>query len=359
MWYISTTLLLLGIPFAVLKRKLKVAPGTDLGFVFMKKHSLMVALIGLVMALASCSAPHYLALPSKVPCHAIKNTCSFGIQNMDEQAKIENEDLISHYDGFDVKYTISDDFTVSFTIINNSGNDLLIDKSQCFVLYAGNATQLFKDIHMTGNTTFNDVQGAINNVQTSHGSIMAIIPSYSKWTLPLSETNIRNVGTLPEFCSTSGTHSLSQYDNPETVEFIIPYSFDATMRKWKTSRNRIFVNRIVVENETLLLSRIHGNIHFPFDSPGHYYSDTPYKEPKMISTKEYIFYRYLSDPDFSEVDRNDATNQKLYRKRKGWMIFANSLGCVVTAPTIIGAYFFGLEILYWGLDGKEEYLPPK
>ena len=31
MWYISATLLLLGIPFAVLKRKLEVAPDTDLG----------------------------------------------------------------------------------------------------------------------------------------------------------------------------------------------------------------------------------------------------------------------------------------------------------------------------------------
>ena len=79
----------------------------------------------------------------------------------------------------------------------------------------------------------------------------------------------------------------------------------------------------------------------------------------MYLAKEYIFYRYLSDPDFSEVDRNDATNQKLYRKRKGWMIFANSLGWVVTAPTIIGAYFFGLEIMHWGLNEKEEYLPPK
>ena len=49
MWYISATLLLLGIPFAVLKRKLKVAPDTDLGNGKMKKVCLLIFAAVLMM----------------------------------------------------------------------------------------------------------------------------------------------------------------------------------------------------------------------------------------------------------------------------------------------------------------------
>lgn len=307
------------------------------------------------MTFASCSAPQYLALPSTVSCPVIKNTGAFGIQNMDEQAKVEIvKDLVSHYDGFDVIYTISDNFTVSFTIVNNSNKDLIIDKSQCYVLYDGNATQLFKDVRMTGSTTFNDVQGAISNVQTSHGSTMMIIPSYSKWVLPLVETNVRSIELLPDFRSTEGVYSLSQYDNPEVVEFIIPYSFDPTMRKWNTSRNRIYVNSIIVTKDDVLVAR----------NPKHYGGDfgltdssDPSIQPMMVTTKEYIQVKRNGFPDFSEIVRIDAINQKLFKKHNRQVRWGRIIGAVITLPTIVGPMLFVGSAIS-GCTDKDHY-PPK
>ena len=323
---------------------------TYLGFVFMKKWYLIITLFGVLLAFASCSAPQYLTLPSKASFPVIKNTGSFGIQNMDEQAKVEIvKDLVSHYDGFDVKYTISSDFSISFIIVNNSNKDLLIDKSQCYVLFDGNASQLFKDVRLTGSTTFNDVQGAINNVQTSHGSVMMTIPSYSKYTLPLTETNITNI-LLPEFQSKAGVYPLSPYDNPGTVEFIIPYSFDPTMKKWKTSRNRIYVNSIVVENDSILVSRseAYGL------ADGHYQYE---QYPTMISSTEYISIKGNGKPNLSEVQRIDAINQELFKKHNRQVRWGRVIGGVLTLPTIAGPIYFWAFAIAGCLD--EDHYPPK
>ena len=309
----------------------------------MKNKHLIIVLLELIVAFSSCSAPKYLALPLKVSCPIIRNTGSFGIQNMDLQAKVDNYSLISHYDGFDIIYTISDDFTISFTIVNNSNKDLLIDKSQCYVLYNGNASQLFKDVRMTGSTTFNDVQGAINNVQTSHGSIMMIIPSYSKWVLPIVETNVRNIESLPEFRRKAGVYPLSQYDNPETVEFIIPYSYDPTMKKWSTSRNRVYVNSIVAENDSVLVRR---DPYYP-----------PTQKPTMISSTYYIQIKENGYPDMSEVDRIKAINAEMFKKHKREVTWGNIIGGVLTLPTIVGPVVFWIIALVGSPMGANHYPP--
>ena len=53
----------------------------------------------------SVSVPNYLAAPV-FDFPVIENLCTFGVQNMDGNAKVENGALTSHYDGFDVTYNI-------------------------------------------------------------------------------------------------------------------------------------------------------------------------------------------------------------------------------------------------------------
>lgn len=304
----------------------------------------------LLIAFASCSAPHYLALPSQVQCPVVQNKGSFGIQNLDEQAKVESNNLICHYEGFDIQFTVSKDFTASFTIINNTNKDLLIDKSQCYVLYNGSASSLFKDVRLSGSTTFNDVQGAINNVQTSHGSVMMTIPAYSKWVPPIIETNVRNIQELPEPFSTTGNHSLTQYDNPEPVEFIIPYSFDPTMRAWKTTRNRVYVSSVNAQKATVPVNRAISN---EGASAHQYYR--PSATPVMISSKEYIINKQNGIPDFSEVDRIDAINQQRYKKHNRQVKAGRVIGGFFLLPTV------AFSIVMWVLAplGCTDHLPPK
>ncbi len=317
----------------------------------------------LTLALASCSAPKYLTLPDKVPCPVVKNTCSYGIQNMDEDAKVENGSLVCHYADFDVQYTLSDELILSLTIFNNSNKSLLIDKSQCFVLYDGNSTQLFKDSRMSGSTTFNDVTGAIN-VSTNHGSVVMTIPPYSKWSPVINETNIRNP-KIPEIMMDEGIHHLTVYDNPETVEFIIPYSFDGTMKKWNTSRNKIYVNTINVEHVSVLTERIKnfmdvivwdpmfGNDYcVSYDLHGYYCPSLP---PKTISSHEYLIIEQNGEPDYSELDRIDAINQKLFKKHDNAVRASHIIGGIITLPTVI------FPILFWVSGGCRDgaHQPPR
>ena len=126
----------------------------------------------------------------------------------------------------------------------------MIDKSKCYVLYNGYSTDMFKDVRSSRSTTFNNVQDAINNVQTSDASVTMTIPPYSKWQLPLDESNVRNLHNLPPFINELGTHPLQSYDNPEPVEFVIPYTFDYSLTKWNTSRNRVYVSNVEVTMES-------------------------------------------------------------------------------------------------------------
>lgn len=66
--------------------------------------------------LVSCAEPNYIPCPT-LNYPIIENIYSFGIQNMDESAKVDN--LTCHYDGFDVKYNISENFMISMEVVNN------------------------------------------------------------------------------------------------------------------------------------------------------------------------------------------------------------------------------------------------
>lgn len=319
----------------------------------MRIRHLVVLLAVSTMILASCSAPKYLALPETVSCPVVQNTCSFGIQNMDQQAKVENTNLTCHYENFDIQYTISDDFIISFTIINNSNKDLLIDKSQCFVLYDGNSTQLFKDARMSGSTTFNDVTGAIN-VSTSHGSVMMTIPSYSKWSPTINETNLR-YAKVPDFMTEEGLHHLSVYDNPETVEFIIPYSYDGTMKNWSTCRNKVFVNTVFVENKSVLLRKEYSYTFYDYTK--YLYKYNYPSDKKLISPNEYIIRERSGSPDFSEVKRINNINDQLFKKHNLNVRIGRIVGGVITLPTIVGPFLFWASAING--CGDKNHKPPR
>lgn len=131
-------------------------------------------LISIVLSFTSCAAPKFMPKPELLfPVYTNKGT--IGVENMDAMAKVENEALTCHYEGFDVTYKFLKDFTITFEIKNNTNRSLIIDKSKAYVLYNGYSTQLFKDVRSTRNTTFNNVQDAINNVQTNEGGVMIFL----------------------------------------------------------------------------------------------------------------------------------------------------------------------------------------
>ena len=210
----------------------------------MNKKTIMglTSLLVAVTAFTSCAVPNYLPGPT-IHYPTIENTATFGVQNMDENAKVETNGLTCHYDGFNVMYKINRDFVVSFVIENNSNKSLIIDKSKSYVLYDGYSTQLFKDVRSSRSTTFNNVQDAINNVQTNEAGVSMTIPPYSKWELPLQETNVRGRRHgLPSFRIDEGLHPMTPLQNNDVVEFVIPYSYDYSLAKWNTCRNRIYIN---------------------------------------------------------------------------------------------------------------------
>lgn len=295
----------------------------------MSKHSVagLSSLFFLVLLITSCAAPTYLPKPT-VNYPGIMNTCTFGVQNMDELAKIEPNMLTAHYDGFDVTYKINNDFVVSLIISNNSNKSLIIDKSKCYVLYNGYSTDLFKDVRSSRSTTFNNVQDAINNVQTHEGGVSMTVPPYSKWELPLQESNVRQLNQLPDFNSSVGVHPLSPFENKEIVEFIIPYSFDYSMAKWDTSRNRIYVNSI----DTKEFSET-----WPFTADG---------APKMIAANQYEMIRANGVPDFSEVRKTNAINMKIYKKHKK----AVSISHGVWGTALLPVGFIGWHFYFRGCD---------
>lgn len=290
----------------------------------MNKQNLtnLLRLIIIVLAFTSCAAPQYLPKPT-VHYPGIKNKGTFGIQNMDQKGKTQS--TVCHYDGFDVSYYFDTAFRPYFVITNNTNKSLIIDKSKSYVLYNGFATQLFKDVRSSRSTTFNNVQDAINNVQTNEAGVSMTVPPYSKWELPLQETNVREM-KLPTFNNTLGTHTLTSFDNPENVEFVIPYSFDYSMANWDTSRNRLFVTELKVET----FEETH-----PFIAEG----------PLLLATS-YITTRRNGEPDWSETQSINSINLNRYRKHKRAVDISHGVWGTVFLPVGL----FGLLIYGRGCD---------
>ena len=61
------------------------------------------------LLISSCSAPTYLSAPD-LDYPYIKNTYTLGIQNMDEEAKVEDENLTCHYENFDIRFKLIEKF---------------------------------------------------------------------------------------------------------------------------------------------------------------------------------------------------------------------------------------------------------
>lgn len=192
--------------------------------------------------LFSCKTRELLPLPSVI---ATVNTYEYVVQNMDEEAKCDNSTLTAFYNGFNVSYYLNN-MKMTFVIENKTNKYLIIDKSKCYVLYNGYSKELFKDVRAGRTTTYNNVQDAISSVNTNESSVTLSIPPYSKWELPIEESNIQAVERFYNFKWEVGDHSLTQYTTNQTIEFVIPYSWDYALAKWSTSRNRLFVGNINV-----------------------------------------------------------------------------------------------------------------
>ena len=208
-------------------------------------------MISWLTAILSCSSPQILPPKNLPPVYVTVNHYEYGIENMDKEAKCDRNSLSALYDGFVVRYTFSDNpsyrNTMTFEIENKTEKSLIIDKSKCFVLYNGYSNELFKDVRTGKVTTFNDVQDAVSSVQTNESSVTMSIPPYSKWRLPIEETNIKQSSFPKTRKNEIGSYPQTVYTSEYTIEFVIPYSFDYKLAKWKTIRNRLFVDNIRVE----------------------------------------------------------------------------------------------------------------
>ena len=292
-----------------------------------------IGLLAIIVSLVSCAVPTYLP-PPPVQYSILESTYTFGVENMDKTAKVESGAMTCHYDGFDVQYKINNDMSATFVIVNQSNKSLIIDKSKCFVLYDGYSNQLFKEVRSSRSTTYNNVQDAINNVQTNEGSVSMSIPPYSKWALPIQETNVRSISKLPYSTYTEGRHQLTPYDNQETVEFVIPYSYDYSLAKWNTCRNRIYVNSVEVSKQITT-------------SPS--YSQTP----QLISNNQYRTSQLTQNViDYSEANRIDAINWKKYKKHNSQVHLSHALWSPVLIPTL-----WGIIIVFTGCI-NDDHKPP-
>ena len=165
------------------------------------------------------------------------------------------------------------------------------------------------------------MQDAINNVQTSEGSVSMSIPPYSKYALPVQETNVRSIQRLPLSNYSVGRHLLSPYDNQEVVEFVIPYSYDYSLSEWKTCRNRVFVNSVDVENIVTT-------------NPS--YSQAP----RWISNTQYRTSVLSRDKiDYSEANRIDAINRARYKKHNKQIHISHALWGIPLIPSVWGILY--------------------
>lgn len=204
----------------------------------------ILSILFLSLLLSSCKTKALLPLPKVT---AIVNTYEYTIQPMDEDAKCDNTTLTASYDGFNVVYRLNKNRIMTFIIENKTNKYLILDKSKCYVIYDGFSRELFKDVRSGRSTTYNNVQDAINNVNTNESSITLSIPPYSKWELPVEETNLDALKEYNKIITELGSHSLTPYTTNQTIEFVIPYSWDYSLSKWATSRNRLYVGNIKAE----------------------------------------------------------------------------------------------------------------
>lgn len=213
-----------------------------------KKLKLLIGFLLVSVLVTSCKTQKLLPLP---PCDVTYNVYEYHIQSMDNESKCDNSSLTAMYDGFNIRYQLNSYKQLTFVIENNSNKSLILDKSKCYVLYDGYSKELFKDVRSSRVTTFNDVQDAISNVSvnTSEGGITLSIPPYSKWELPINETNIEVVADPNMFVEEY--RSLTPYTTNQTIEFVLPYSWDYKLAKWSTSRNRLYIGNIRVEHKTV------------------------------------------------------------------------------------------------------------
>lgn len=269
--------------------------------------------------MCSCAAPTYLT-PNENYSYIV-NKGTFCIQNMDNMGQVEPQSLTAHYEGFDVRYKFTDDFTPILEIVNKTNKALIIDKSKCYVLYNGYSRDLFKDVRSSRSTTYNNVQDAINNVQTNEASVTMSIPAYSKWELPVAESNVKSLESFPKYMTEPGTYPVSVYDNPEPVEFVIPYSFDYSLAKWDTSRNRVYVGQIDV------------------------YSQEEYvaSSPRIQGENNYLFAELKKQNLIKEyVDWINEENIKKWKSHRRKAIGAHIFNGIVFAP-----YFLFGPLFVW------------
>lgn len=286
-----------------------------------------------VVTLCSCGSTKVLSpLP---PVSITYNYYEYTIQNMDNVGKCDNQTLTAHYDGFDVIYKLNQARQMIFIIENKSNKSLILDKSKCYVLYDGYSKELFKDVRTGRMTTYNNVQDAINNVQTNESSITLSIPPYSKWEIPISETNIVSAKFPDKFYWEIGEHSFTPYTTNATTEFVIPYTYDYALAKWSTSRNRLYIGNIHVEkkSENLQLGSwpLYGNYVIEGFSNGVFYHGE-------ASQKDLDHYR-------SVVNHNNTisqNNEKVENRKTNWLLiglgigaFAITLG-VLLLPSLLG-----------------------
>ena len=294
-------------------------------------HSIIgIALFTLLIT--SCAAPSYLPAP-EINYPYIKNTCNFGIQNMDEDAQIELKNLTCHYKEFDIKFKLTADTIITFEIINKTNKSMIIDKSKCYVLRNGYATDLYKDVRSSRSTTFNNVQDAINNVQTNETSVSMTIPPYSKWTMAIKETNLKKLEKLPKFKTEPGITHLTQYDDIDVVEFIIPYSFDYSMAKWSTCRNRVYIN--CINSEKVTIASCSKNKYL-------------YDNKTYIDNDGNFYYTLRTDLstaiDYTEANRIDDINISRYKKHRRKVITSHVCWGPITGALIVG--FFPITMWY-------------
>ncbi len=211
-----------------------------------KVFTRILSILFLSLLLSSCKTKELLPLPNVT---AIVNTYEYTIQPMDEDAKCDNTTLTAFYDGFNVIYGLNKDKIMKFCIENKTNKYLILDKSKCYVIYDGFSRELFKDVRSGRSTTYNNVQDAISSVSTNESSITLSIPPYSKWELPVEETNLDALKEYNKIITELGSHSLTPYTTNQTIEFVIPYSWDYSLSKWATSRNRLYVGNIKVEEK--------------------------------------------------------------------------------------------------------------
>lgn len=299
-----------------------------------KGWKLSLAGTACIMFLCSCGSTRQL---QELPLVSMTtNHYELSIQNMDGTAQCNKLNAI--YDGFNVSYSLNSNNQMVMTIENKTNKSLIIDKSKCYVLYDGYSKDLFKNVRSGRSTTYNNVQDAIDNVQTNESSITMSIPPYSKWSLPVEETNVTVANVPSLFYWDAGNHPLSALsEGNQTTEFVIPYTFDYALAKWNTSRNRLYVGNIRVEKN---LEKIYGSLSYgqTIDKSG----STPYEFYRTQATSQDLLSYYQTQNYNKMIEEH---NEKVEKKKEGWTgvalvgIGLGVVGVITGFYLLLGALF--------------------